>query len=121
MEISLSTKGYKVIESGVVLLDEADSELKFDIKATDNFEFKIILKFYDTDNGKLDLEKEVETEKNIIILKCKNFSSGLGTGTAKPLHIATVSEKEIFLNFWAYTLGDEKSARKVEYTFLEEE
>ena len=117
MDFSISTDNYKVVSSGMVILYGPDSELKFSIVASNNFSFDVVLKFAENDDGKKGVNKEVDG--NTIIFKCINFNGALGTGTTKPLPIATVSGKDISMQFWSYLLGDKNSARKVEYTFLE--
>lgn len=120
MNITLSTGGRRVLSSGTAILNSSDSDLKFEIEHNE-FSFCIILKFINRKGNEQSMEKEVKSEDNTLILKCTNFNNALGTGTLKPLPIATVSGKEIFLHFWSYLLGNKESTRKVEYTFLEEE
>lgn len=118
MNFSISTNDCRVISSGIVILDDSNSDLKLKVEASDNFIFTIVLKFIESEDGNQGLEREIND--TTIIFKCKNFNNALGTGTVKPLPIATVSGKKILLNFWSYLLGN-SSARKVEYTFLEKE
>ncbi len=119
MNFSISTNGYKVVSSGTVMLYDANSELKLCVVASEDFSFDVILRFIKTDDGKHELAKEIRG--STITFKCMNFSNALGTGTVKPLSIATVAGKELLLHFWSYLLGENNSARKVEYTFLEKE
>lgn len=119
MNIDISTNGYRVLSSGMVILNSSDNELNFKIEASNTFSFGVKLIFIDTKDEGSPVEKMVEN--NTIIFKCSNFNNVLGTGTVRPLPIATVSGKNILLHFWSYLLGDKESARKIEYTFLEEE
>lgn len=119
MDFNVSTNDYKVVHSGMVILDDPNSELRLGVIASENFSFNVVLKFIKNDDCNQGLDKEVDG--NTIIFKCRNFNNALGTGTIKPLPIATVSGKDLSLHFWTYLLGDKNSARKVEYTFLEKE
>lgn len=118
MEIRISNDNYKIISSGMVIMHKHDSELKFSIKASETFSFDLILKFVTDEKKSRTLNKEVNDKK--IIFECINFREQQGVGTIEPLSIATVSGKEVLFHFWSYSLGD-RSTRKIEYTFFEEE
>lgn len=109
---------YKVIDSGVVILHRYDSELKFSIKASETFSFNLTLKF--VTNGKKETTINKIVDDNKIIFECVNFSEQNGVGPIEPISIATVSGKGLLFCFWSYSMCD-SSARKVEYTFFEEE
>lgn len=117
MKIEISNNGYNVINSGMVIMHNAESELKFNIKASDGFSFNLVLKFIKDEKKEQRLIKDVVDDK--IIFTCKNFESSLGIGTTQPLSIATVEGKELVFHFWSYSMGD-GNTRKVEYTFLKE-
>ena len=119
MDFSISTNNHKVISSGMVILNDVDADLKLEVKASNDFTFTVILRFINNEDGEVGLKKDIDG--NTVIFKCINFNNTLGTGTVKPLPLATVSGKDVLLNFWSYLLGDKSSARKVEYTFLEKE
>lgn len=120
MNFNISTNGYKVVSHGTVILYDVDSELKISVEASEEFSFDVILQFIKTDSGKIEVKKEISNE-TIITFKCLNFENNLGSGTAKPLPIATVAGKDLLLHFWSYLMGKNHSTRKVEYTFLEKE
>ncbi len=115
MEIKISNDDYDIVDSGTIIMYKSDSELKFDVKASEEFSFNLILKFIEDADKESSLEKEV-IEDNVIF-RCTNFKNQLGVGTLEPLSIATVSEKELFFHFWSYSLSDGRT-RKIEYTFL---
>ncbi len=118
MEIKISNDNYNIISSGTVIMYKGDSELKFNVKASNTFSFELVLKFITDDNKERSLRKTVID--NRIIFECTNFKESLGVGTTEALSIATVSGKEIFFHFWSYSMG-ERNTRKIEYTFLEKE
>ena len=59
MEIKISNNGYNVVSSGTIIMYDADSELKFSVKASETFSFELILKFITDANEKQALDKEV--------------------------------------------------------------
>lgn len=118
MELSIKTNGYSVISAGVLFLYDNESECKMGIVADNGFKFEIVFRFVSNTDKKHSMDKAIEG--NTIILKCTNFNDPLGVGTVKPLSIATIAGKEVFLHFWTYNLG-ENATRKIEYTFLQKE
>lgn len=114
----MSTGKYKIVLSGVAFLYDVTSKLsmKIDTENEKKFSFEIILEFTTDETNEKRVKKDVKG--NTIYFTCLNFSDALGTGTTKPIPVATVSGKELVLHFWAYT-SDEM--RKIEYTFLMEE
>ena len=118
MKIEMSTGKYKIVLSGVAFLYDVTSKLsmKIDTENEKKFSFEIILEFTTDETNEKRVKKDVKG--NTIYFTCLNFSDALGTGTTKPIPVATVSGKELVLHFWAYT-SDEM--RKIEYTFLMEE
>ena len=117
MELNISTNQHKVIESGSIISYEKDSDIEMNVAFENGFSFKILFLFIDEKIKESRLDKEIK-EGNKIIFKCVNFDNALGTGTVKPVSLATIENKEVFLHFWVYLLAD-KGARKLEYTFLE--
>lgn len=117
MKIEFSTNGFKVVQTGMVLLYDKNSDLTMRLTADNGFSFQIVLQFITDTNSEQRLDKEVNG--NTVIFKCINFKS-LGTGTLEPLSLATIDDKELFFHFWSYHMADE-GPRKVEYTFLERE
>lgn len=113
MQIKLSTNNYQITNSGVAFLYDSKSELTMKINADKNFSFTLVLKFKTTENKEQAIEKEIS--ENTITLICNNFLNALGTGTIKPISLATINDKELLLHFWSYTQED---MRKVEYSFL---
>ena len=50
MEIKISNDNYNIISSGTVIMYKGDSELKFNVKASNTFSFELVLKFITDDN-----------------------------------------------------------------------
>lgn len=115
MQINLSSGAYKIIDSRQVYLFDPDTDFRMDIKADNDFEFALLFKF------EMDSQKKQEircvAEGTIIYITCCNFADE-GCGTAKPLRIARVEDKEWYIIFWSYREGDKK-IRSVRYTIFE--
>ena len=114
MQVNLSSGDYNIVSSGQAFLFGLDKNLKISIVTDNNFEFFIVLKFRKDAYGEQKIDKKVSENK--ITLTCFNFDD-LGTGLVKPLRIARIEGKEIFLLFWSYLEGATKGkVRSVKYT-----
>lgn len=124
MQINLSSGNYKIVSSGQTFLFGLYEDLKITIMADNGFKFSVVLKFeVDLKNetdlyGKQKIDKKIDG--NIIILTCFNFDDE-GTGLTKPISIAQIEGKEVFLMFWSYLEGSENGkVRSVKYTIFYE-
>ena len=117
MTIEKTTSDYLIIDSGAVITYSGKSDLTLSIKTDNDFSFSIEIKFVSTNDKVHKIERNVSG--NLLTLTCVNFDNPLGTGTAEPLDIATVSGKKLYLNLWAYALGA-GAQRYVVYTFYRE-
>lgn len=115
MQISLSSGEYKIIDSRQVYLFDQDADFRMDIQTDNGFEFSLLFKF-ELDNRKKQ-EMQCITEGNAIHIICRNFADE-GCGTAEPLRIARVEDKQWYIIFWSYREGDRK-IRSVRYTIFE--
>ena len=119
MQITLSSGDYNIIDSGQVFLFDENEDFRIDVDAKNDFMFSIIFKF------KTDATKQQQVDKivmeNSIVFTCLNFND-MGTGFTKPLSIAKIDEKEIFLMFWSYLEGAEGigKTRSVKCTIFQE-
>lgn len=119
MQITLSSGDYNIIDSGQVFLFDENEDFRIDVDAKNDFMFSIIFKF------KTDATKHQQVDKivmeNSIVFTCLNFND-MGTGFTKPLSIAKIDGKEIFLMFWSYLEGIEGigKTRSVKYTIFQE-
>ena len=119
MQITLSSGDYNIIDSGQVFLFDENEDFRIDVDTKNNFLFSMIFKF------KTDATKQQQVDKivmeNSIVFTCLNFND-MGTGFTKPLSIAKIDGKEIFLMFWSYLEGTEGigKTRSVKYTIFQE-
>ncbi len=116
MQISLYSGNYKIIDSGQTFLFGENTDFEIKLVSDNNFEIIIIINF-EKDTGEQRMEQNVN--ENIIRLSCYNFEE-LGTGLTKPIRIALIDGKEIYLMFWSYVEGNANS-RSVKYTIYEGE
>ena len=117
MTIQKTSSNHIILDSGSVITYDDTAELSFLVQMDETFEFSLVLKFERTDGKKQHIKHNVVD--NTIELTCVNFDNSLGTGTTKPIQLATFNGKKIYINFWVYALG-EKSLKKVVYSFYSE-
>lgn len=116
MGLKISSDNYNVLQTGTVMSFYKDSPINLFCKFTEvDFGFEVEFSFIDTDTNEIGLEKRVE-EGNKIILECKNFKNGLGTGTTNPFELATVNNKKLYINFCITKL--DSAPRVLHYTFF---
>lgn len=116
MQVTLSSGPYKIVSHGQVFLFGINKDLKINILTEDKFEFSVNLKFVNDSYGERRVNKILE--KNVINLTCYNFDD-VGTGLTKPMSLAKIDGKELFLTFWSYLEGGENgSVRSVKYTIF---
>lgn len=113
------TDDYEILENDTVLLPGKVSNLRLHFKF-EEFEFDFQMQFIENDeNSEQNLKLKIE--ETLIRVQCTNFNNPLGTGTVKPIEIATIDGKKLFIHFWSYLLGNEEKkqkTRRVEYTVL---
>ena len=117
MTIEKLSSEHIILDSGSAITYSNTAELTFSVKMDDTFSFLLILKFENTGENQHELKQSVSG--NTITLTCVNFDNPLGTGTTKPIELATFNGKKIYVNFWVYALG-ERSLRKIVYSFYSE-
>lgn len=117
MIIEKSSSNHTVLESGSVITYSNENEVLFSIKMDDTFSFDLLLKF--TSNGEEQHQLQQSVSGNTITLNCVNFDNPLGTGTKKPIELATFDNKKVYINFWVNALGD-NALKKIAYTFYTE-
>lgn len=119
MKVALSSDGYSIVSSGQTFLFGADKTLEIHVQADNGFEFGVILKFVTDDSEKYRIDKSMDD--NRITLTCVNFEDA-GTGLSRPVRLARIDDKELFLMFWSYLEGsDHGKVRSVKYTIFMQE
>lgn len=116
MQINLSSDQYSIVSSGQAFLFGVDANLKIDIVSDSNFEFSVVLEFQQDSSNEQRLEQK--NDGNVITLTCHNFHDE-GTGLTKPMKLARIDGKNLFLMFWSYVEGEaDRKSRNVKYTIF---
>lgn len=116
-EVTCTTGGAEVIASGLGITYAKDAGYEIHVKFDDEFSLTVSLKFgADDPSGKPEMKPAVDTKRQVITLECNNFNDFVGTGTTKPLNIATYQGRKVYMNFWVRTPGNGEN-REVRYCF----
>lgn len=123
MITQILSKNYVVLETNTVYLFDAYSDLNLHFNTGyDEFEFDVKLKFKTDEKTEDGRVKKYSTENEITFLFI-NFDNPFGSGTSKPVEIATINDKNVYMHVWIYGVGknqNETTTRKVEYTVFME-
>lgn len=123
MIIDISTGEYKVLETDTIYLFEPYSDLKLHFEtAYAEFVFDVKLLFITDKENKMQKVKK-EVNGNEIVFEFTNFDNPFGSGTTKPIELATINDKKIYIHIWIYAVAKEENnviTRKVEYTVFME-
>lgn len=126
MDTKLFFDDYEVIDSRSALFFKNQSKFLIDI-TVDNFNFQIeFLRMYHSGTiiGGVSYppnrikKVELSTDKNKITIHCTNFYDRI-SGNDKPIEIATINSKKLYINFWITINGDESTdplLSKIDYT-----
>ncbi|MBQ2961097.1 MAG: hypothetical protein IJE09_07740 [Oscillospiraceae bacterium] len=117
MIIEKTSSNHIILDSGSAITFNSTAELSLSCKMDDTFSFSLVLQFESNGDGQHVLKQSISG--NTITLTCFNFDNPLGTGTTKPIELATFNGKKIYFNFFVYALGD-KALRKIVYSFYSE-
>lgn len=119
MKIEKTSSGYTILESGsIITYDQENNDILFSITMDESFSFSLSLKF--TSNSEKQYQLQQSVSENTITLNCINFDNPFGTGTNKPIELATFQNKKIYINFWVTALGN-KGMKQISYTFYYEQ
>lgn len=120
ISVDVESSGFGVLSAGMFFTKEKDDSVKFRIALDNGFLFYLTLIFTEDEGlgDKSELRLNGDKERQSITLNCVNFKD-TGTGTTKPLELATYQGKSILMHFWSYRMS-EKAPRKIEYTLYQE-
>lgn len=113
MKIEKTSGNHAILDSGSIITFDKEANLEFQIEMNASFQFSLLFKFESNASEQHELKSDVTD--NSITLTCVNFDNSLGTGTTRPIQLATFEGKKVYINFWVYALS-EKSLRKIVYT-----
>lgn len=109
---------YEIVDSGLLYSVDKNDSVKLELIFDDEFTFSIELAFEHIDNHKQGLKVSVNNDNKLIKFTCTNFENSFGTGTSKPIEVATYNDKKIYLYFYVYMLGVD-SGRKIDYCLFQ--
>ena len=109
---------YEIIDSGLLYSVDKNDSVKLELIFDDEFTFSIELTFEHIDNHKQGLKVSVDSDHKLIKFTCTNFENSFGTGTSKPIEVATYNDKKIYLYFYVYMLGVD-SGRRIDYCLFQ--
>lgn len=120
MGLIITSENRKIISSGRVIAfgENADITFSFSGEEVLYFDFTFRLKFINDEKESQKIIRNIDG--STVEVECWNFSDA-GTGTGRPVKLAQVQDKYIYVSFWAYLEGDfsgKKKTRKVDYTFF---
>lgn len=95
MKIEKSSSNYLILDSGTAMTFDNQATLQLKLVLDQSFYFTVQILFKKGDGGERELMQSVDTETNTISLSCKNFDNALGTGTNRPIELATYQNKNI--------------------------
>ena len=116
-EIDCTTGEMSVISSGFGITYDKEADYNIHVRFGDTFSFTVRIIFgADEPDGKPKMQPEIDEQKKVITLKCLNFNDFIGTGTIKPMNLATYKGRKIYFNFWVRTPGNGEN-REIRYCF----
>lgn len=120
-KISTHTGEMNIIASGFGITFSKEADFVININFDKDFKFSVRFIFLDQEPyEKPDLRFSANLKSNIVTLTCINFNDTVGTGTTRPVNLATYRSKKIFLNFWVRTTN-EKENREIKYCLYMED
>ena len=118
MKVTKKISNYEIVDSGSLITCDNSQRVEFTVECDNGFVFILRFEFEkNSDNGH-NLKLRIDNNNTIVFL-CTNFDNTLGTGTNKPIELATVDNKKIYINFWIYALGQD-TLKKIDYTIYKE-
>ncbi len=117
--IEITSGKYKVIESGVSMTFEPKDDMEMRCDLLDSLEVTIIISFSRGD-GEVGVRIETDSSRNLIRMEFKDSTNPISYGLGRPVEVATIEGRRIFLRVWVTRMGDGYRAKRVDYTFFEE-
>ena len=112
----VSTKTCTLITSGsIITLKHYRDIIRVPI-IIDDFHFSVE---FTVSGGEGRPSVSASTTNGILHLVCNNFASKVGSGNTAPIPIGSYKGRQIYLNFWVLSLGNE-DAYQVTYTVFME-
>ena len=114
MEVIEYSSSHKVLYSNSVILYDKDSDLEINVNVNEHFSFRLKVILDENQKGNISVKTDGETN-TITFVTGKAHDT---TGPAKPIEVATVSDKKIYFLYVAQKLYNGEYTR-VDYTLFE--
>ena len=105
-----------IIDCGSLITFSNNAPCRFVLNINNLATINVVISFNNDNSGKKNLSRSVSDDNSSVIITCTNFDNPMGTGTAEPIKILTYQDKAIFLNFWAFLLGN-TNLKRIDYCF----
>ena len=115
--IKIESDNYEVIASGSVMQYHRNAPIKFQFSSSDgplNFQFNFTK---DSSVKEPTVLSKVVEEDNILIIDLVNFDKPFGMGNSSPLSLATIDDRNLYLNYVVTTLGGDEGRKTFHYTW----
>lgn len=109
MQVKITSGQYNIVASGMAYLFDKNADFTMNIEADNGYSFSVVLKFEENFQKEYTIQKDIRN--NTIFLTCYNFNES-GTGLSKPVEIAVIAGKALYLMFWSYLDGNEKKKNR---------
>ena len=109
----ISSSNRLVISSGSAFSFSPSDDITIEISG-----LKIIFEFFDTEDGKQNLERDI-VSNTALKLKLYNFNNMFGSGLTNPIEIGTLNHKKLYLMFVVSALN-KSTPKNLHYTFFQE-
>ena len=116
IEISKFSDELSIVDCGSIITFRNNAPCRFALNIDNIATINVLISFINDNSGKIDLSRSVSNDNSSIIITCTNFDNPMGTGTSEPIKILTYRDKAIFLNFWAFLLGN-NNLKRIDYCF----
>ena len=116
IKISTFSDELSILDCGSIITFRNDAPCRFALNIDNVATVNVVISFTRDNSGKRDLSRSVSNDNSSVFITCTNFDNPMGTGTAEPIKILTYRDKAIFLNFWAFLLGN-TNLKRIDYCF----
>ncbi|MGG2053087.1 DUF6864 domain-containing function [Lysinibacillus pakistanensis] len=113
--VNVNINNVEVLDSGTII-QYNNQPIEFDFNLP-NFPMKLIMDFKDKNGNSNELNAESDIiNETTLKLTFYNYNNPLGTGSTKPIHIATYQGKPLYVNYRIHSLNDSMN-KTIHYTF----
>lgn len=117
--IRQSSGKYNIIDSGMAMTYGPEDGVELVVNLENKLEFALVISF-DGIEEESKININVDEKTNSIKMVFYDDKRTLGYGIERPLEIAQIEDKKVFLRIWISPMGRESRAKKIEYIFFKE-